>query len=183
MFDMPCKPREVKECFLLADALKAGPFDPRGYRDRLASERRRIASMSEGQLDREISDPDRRARYSGGTWRLTVVELACCSVWPRMGGRQWATGPIPDVAEELRAHVDSADPLFEIAKNVQLSFSDIPLIVFRRKRSAQQYRIDDGCQRAVAYYLAGFRQAFAYVGVYEGRGELGWVWEGERLSA
>jgi hypothetical protein len=65
-----------------------------------------------------------------------------------------------------------------MARGVLLQFADLPLIVFRRKRSAEQFRIDDGCHRAVAYYLAGFRQAFAYVGEYHGPGELSWHWKG-----
>lgn len=178
MLNMPCIARDVKACYLLAEALKHGPFDLCGYRDRVASERHRIASLSEDQLDQGIPDPDRRTRYSGGTWRRSVVELACCSVWPQMGKRQWAAGLVSRVVEELRVKGGSADELYERAKIVQISFADNPLIVFRRKRTAEQFRIDDGCHRAVAYYLAGFRHAFAYVGMYEGSCALRWNWEG-----
>jgi hypothetical protein len=168
----------VKASFRLADALKDGPFDPDGFRDRLAAERSRLAQLSEEQLDLGIRDPERRVRYGGARWRLTVVELAHCSVWPHMGGRQWASGPVPRVAADLPTRGLPEDRLHSKARVARLAFADLPLIMFRRKRSAEQFRLDDGCHRAVAYYVAGFRQAFAYVGEYQGPGELAWPWEG-----
>ncbi len=180
MLGVPCEPRSVRECFLLAEAMKDGPFDPRGYHDRLSSERRRIAGLSDEQVARGITDAARLARFTCATWRLSVVELACCSVWPRMGRRQWATGPAPRVAGELRARGEPGDRLWQMAEAVQLPIADIPLIVTCRRRSAQQFRIDDGSHRAVAYYLAGFRQAFAYVGTAGGGDRLVWPWEGEQ---
>jgi hypothetical protein len=63
-------------------------------------------------------------------------------------------------------------------ESIQFTFADIPLVVIRRESSAVQFRIDDGCHRAIAYYLAGFRQAFAYVGQYQGEHKLNWPWDG-----
>jgi hypothetical protein len=65
-----------------------------------------------------------------------------------------------------------------MALSAQLWFAELPLVVFSRKRAADQFRVDDGCHRAVAAYLAGFRQAFAYIGEYRGSGELNWSWDG-----
>ena len=178
MLDVACDPREVKACFLLADAMNHGPFDPIGYHESLTTNRSRIAQRTEQQLDQEIRDPERRVRYNGGKWRLAVVELSKCSVWPQMGSRPWARGPVSRVARELQTYGRSDDRLNSMARVVQLSFADLPLIVFRRKRTAEQFRIDDGCHRAVAYYVAGFRQAFVFIGEYQGQSELTWAWDG-----
>ena len=64
------------------------------------------------------------------------------------------------------------------APTARLWFAELPLVVFRRKRAVDQFRIDDGCHRAVAAYIAGFRHAFAYIGEYGGRSKLGWSWAG-----
>jgi hypothetical protein len=179
MVDRRCEAREVKECLLLADALKSGPFESHGFRNRVVQEWQRISKLSVAHIDQTITDSSRRTRYSNGTWMLTVVDLASCSVWPRMGQRQWATGPVPCVAQKVWERGGASDKIIEMVRAVRLSFAEVPLIVFRRKQSPQQFRIDDGCHRAVAYYLAGFRQAFAFVGDYNGPHELNWPWEGE----
>lgn len=179
MFKADCLPRQVKECFLLAETLKTGPFDAAGYQNCLTLEQKRIAGLSEEQVNQRITDSDRRSRYNNGTWLLTVVDLAACSVWPRMDGRLWATGPVNRVAERLKTQDDPTNKAWAILKFIQQSFSEVPLIVFRRNSNPCQFRIDDGCHRAVAYYLAGFRQAFAFVGVVDGKHNLNWRWEGD----
>jgi hypothetical protein len=182
MLGESCDKREVQVCYLVAKALgREGrdPFDPAAFRERLAAERARVESLSAGELDQAVTDDYRRLRYVGAPWRWSVVELARCSVWKHMGGRLWATGPVPRVAEAFRSQGKPDDQMHAMVTVPHLTFAELPLIVFRRKSSADQFRIDDGCHRAVAYYLAGFRQAFAYVGEYHGRGALDWRWEGE----
>lgn len=178
MLQSRCEARPVKECYLLANVLKAGPFDPQGFRDRLAAERSRIANLPADEIDHLISDMHRRRRYNGAMWQFSIVTLDTCSVWPCMGGRRWVAGRVSRVASELPKFGQSSDRLFAMAWATPLSFAEIPLIVFCRKESTTEYRIDDGCHRAVAYYLAGLRQAFAYVGSYDGPGKLTWPWEG-----
>jgi hypothetical protein len=39
-------------------------------------------------------------------------------------------------------------------------------------------RIEDGSHRAIAYYLAGFKQAFAYAARVPSSCNLTWKWEG-----
>jgi hypothetical protein len=179
MFEALCVPRFVKECFLLANALKTGPFDPDSYRANAASERRRLAGSSDLHIELGITDLKRRSRYNNGTWLLTVVDLESCSVWPRMGERNWATGPVRQVAERLKTRGDVTDKLWDMTKFIRQPFSEVPVIVFERRSNPRQFRIDDGCHRAIAYYLAGFRQAFALVGKVDGKYNLDWRWEGD----
>jgi hypothetical protein len=179
MFEALCSPRSVKECFLLANALKTGPFDPESYRAKAGLERRRLAEISDTQIDQQVTDGYRRRRYNHATWLLTVVDLASCSVWNPMGQRNWATGPVSQVAERLKTLGDSTDRLWDMTQFIQQPFSEVPIIVFERKSNCRQFRIDDGCHRAVAYYLAGFRQAFAIVGKVDPKYNLDWRWEGD----
>lgn len=41
-----------------------------------------------------------------------------------------------------------------------------------------KFYIDDGANRAVAYYLAGFREVPAYIGVVREEINHKWVWPG-----
>ena len=174
--ELQCNAREVKEALLVADALKSGPFEPQGFRERLVNERTRVGQLTDIEVERSITDHNRLKRYNGGTWVRTVVNLADCSVWQGMGSRHWATGTVQKVVEQLRKQGRSTDRLFAMSGLFQLFLEEQPLIVFRRSQTPRQYRIDDGCHRAVAYFLAGLRQAPAYVGSYDGPAKLDWPW-------
>jgi hypothetical protein len=177
MLETDCDPRQVKEALLLADRLKGGPFEPEGFRERLRLERERLTALSIVEIDREIK-ADRRRRLSEARWVLTVVTLDQCSVWPAMDERKWATGPVDRVAVRLQREGDRDNKVWKILGVVQQTFADLPLTAFRRKSNPAQYRIDDGSHRAVAYYLAGFREAFAYVGRVRDELNHHWPWEG-----
>ena len=101
--------REVKECFVLANALKSGPFTSESFRAKAALERQRLNELSGEQLDREVTDANRLRRFDNGNWEFTVVELDSCSVWPHMGQRNWATGPVGHVAAQFENCGDSTD--------------------------------------------------------------------------
>lgn|SRR6185437_1183725 len=179
MLESLCDVRQVMESFWLADIMKGGPFDPSAYLERLAVERGRLAGLNIGQIESGIHDGHRLVRYKGGMWRSMVVQLADCSVWPHMGGRRWATGPVLRVVEMLPRMGASTDRLLQMARMVSLWISDLPLIVFQRGRAAGQFRIDDGCHRAVAAYMAGYRQMPAFSRGVGGRHKLEWKWEGD----
>jgi hypothetical protein len=178
MIPQPVTARDVNECFLLGEALRAGAFDGTQFRTKLSAERQRIAAIPDDELFRLVADGDRQARYCCN-WELQIVDLANCSVWPQLEGRPWASGPVPRVAQRVLGRNEPNERIVTMATSVRLWFAELPLIVFRRKRSYAQFRIDDGSHRAVASYLAGFRQAFAFVGDYAGDGELMWRWEGD----
>lgn len=167
MLELPSNIREVKECFVLANVLKSGPNSLEPFTFRAAFERQRLSGLSDEQLDREITDQDRLRRLNNGRWEFSVVELNSCSVWPRMGGRNWATGLVGQVAEKLENRGDLTDRLWEMKKVVRQIFSELPLIVLRRASHPDRFQIEDGNHRAVAYYLAGLRQAFAFAGTVD----------------
>jgi hypothetical protein len=174
MFMRPSQPREVKECLLLANKMKDGPFDQMGFSSELERFKTTLASLPLEQIDQSIreKDPRRFTRYTEANWTLTVVSLERCRVWPKMGGRDWPAEYVNLVANDL---VKQADEKFWAMGNLaQLFFAAIPLIIIRPTSSADQLRIDDGCHRAIAYYLAGFRQAFAFVGDYQGEAAERW---------
>ena len=50
-----------------------------------------------------------------------------------------------------------------IRERIQEVFAEFPLIAIRTRSDHSRLRLEDGSHRAIAYYLAGFRQAFAYV--------------------
>jgi hypothetical protein len=112
-----------------------------------------------------------------------AVELTCCAVWPEMGKKEgeadkrWASGPVDKAAEEFRKH--PKDRVWEMVKTAELSIAHLPIVVLRRNSVRTQFRIDDGCHRAVAFYLAGGRLALAYVGQIAPEINEGWRWEGE----
>jgi hypothetical protein len=178
MLEVPCCAREEKEALILANMLKAGPFDPDGFRAKLASERARLAGLPAPTMDQAVHDAHRRKRYNAASWVFSVIDLGSCSVWPHMGSKLWAKGLVSKVAADIPVQAGMEDKLWQVKTTIRLSFADLPLIVFRRKRSASQFRIDDGCHRAVAYFVAGFRQAFAYVGTVADDLNHSWPWEG-----
>ena len=165
MLSHSCGSREVIESFLLANQMKQFASDNQiGFRAKLAAKRDALRTLSATDVNLMMTDAQRLMRYLSAEWQLKIVELASCSVWPKMGQKPWAVGPVPRVAAELVAKDDKDEKAWDILNHVRSAFADLPLIVFERKRSDKQFRIDEGSHRAVAFYLAGFRQAFAFVG-------------------
>src|SRR5437867_2762780 len=101
MFEIPCEPRRVKEVFAVAQRMKRGSFDEAGYRVKLLAEQAHVAAHTDVALDTEVTDHHRLVRINRGKWTLRVVNLEDCAVWPAMGKRTWARGPVPKVAEAL----------------------------------------------------------------------------------
>jgi hypothetical protein len=58
------------------------------------------------------------------------------------------------------------------------SFANIPIVVIRMNKNPSRFCIDDGANRAVACYLAGFREAYAYIGVVREEINHKWEWQG-----
>jgi hypothetical protein len=95
-----------------------------------------------------------------------------------MGGRVWAKGPVGTVAAGFRERNDQTDRIWEIVTAVEVIRADLPLILLRGRSDLARLRTEDGCHRAVAYYLAGLRRAVAYVGTVRDEINLTWQWEG-----
>lgn len=181
MLPFECTPRQVKEAVALADALKAGPFDPDGFREKLAEARNTLRSFSENDIDEKYlkAHQDRLRRIDEGRWTMGMVELAACLTWRHFGGRQWAdTRPVNATADLMRQINDPSDRLWEMSKSAHLFFATLPIIVIRMNKNPSRFFIDDGAHRAVAYYLAGFREAFAYIGVVREEINHKWEWQG-----
>jgi len=174
--------RQVKEAYAIALAMSAGPFDESSYVSRLAAERARVVSLPDSRLDLEVTDDLRLRRISEGTWTLRPVELSNCAVWPEMGNRKWAMGLVPTMATQLQKPDHRDDIIWTIARTTaRITHSVLPLIVIRRKSSPEHFRIDDGCHRAVAYWLVGYREAMAYVGTVPEQLNHKWPWQETRL--
>ena len=69
-----------------------------------------------------------------------------------------------DVATAFRTRGASEDRIRASLPHIHNTFAALPLIAVRGKGGPLLFHLDDGHHRAIAYYLAGFRQAFAYVG-------------------
>ncbi len=174
-----CTSRAVKEAYVLAEAHKLGPFETEGFHEALSHKRPRIAKYTTRQLDDAIGDSERLERYNAAKWVYTVVSLKNCSVWPTRGAIHWAHGPIDKVVEKIRGQVDPEDRLWEMIKTTPVTMFRLPLIVFRRLSNLRKYRVDDGTYRGVAYYMAGFRHAPAFVGTLKDELNLKWPWNGD----
>ena len=180
----PSSPEEVARAHLLADQLKEGPFTPDGFRSRIAESQTLLSGYAKDKLFSSMTDAQRRKRIESGTWVFTVITLDQCSVWERMGAtdknrREWAKGPVNRVASELQRKADPENKVWAILRNIRMVFAEFPLIIIRSTgEPSRRFRIDDGSHRAVAYYLAGFRHAFAYVGTVPSHLNLTWNWSG-----
>lgn len=176
-----CEARQVKEAVVLADKLKSGPFDPTAFKTNLTEAKTQLRSLSETSIDEAHfkNHRDRLRRINEGNWTLGVVELADCLTWPHFGGRnEIVAGPVNVTAEIVRSRSDPKDRLWEMAKHVHLFFVNLPLVVIRMNKNPTKFFIDDGAHRAVAYYLAGFREALAYIGVVSEDINHKWEWPG-----
>jgi hypothetical protein len=177
MLQGQCTQRQVKEAVILADKLKDGPFDPDGFKKKLAEVQNEIRPLSENSIDEKYfkDHQDRLRRINEGHWVPGVVDLENCLTWPHFGGRECATGPVNVIADSVRNQHNPADRLWEMVKHVHLYFVSLPLVVIRMNKNPTKFFIDDGAHRAVSSYLAGFRESFAYVGVV--REDINHKWE------
>ena len=157
--------REVKEAFVLGNALKGDWNDLESFKPSLATEKARIAELSESSLNKLITDKYRLGGYDNATvWTLEQVPLDSCKVWPGMGKRAYMKGTVDEAANQFMQLGMPNDRLHVMTRMAKLGlYSELPIIVFRRKKNPG-YRIDDGCHRSVANYLAGERAINAYVG-------------------
>src|SRR5262245_38446228 len=178
MFERTTHAFAVARAFLLAEKLKnPPPTDREKFRVALAEERRKLAELPDGELLKLI-DADRRARFEKGAWVFAVINLDRCSVRPGMGGEQWARGPVHKIASQFPSRALPGSPTRGIREFAPELFAELPLVLIRTRSDYGRYRIEDGSHRAVAYYLAGFRQAFAYVARVPSAVNLTWRWEG-----
>lgn len=154
--------------------MKLGPFDDAGFEQRLRSERDRIALQNDAALIDGVHDHSRQRRYRAASWSFGVIDLAACAIWPGMGERPWPCLTVPAAAERL-SRLPRGDRLHSMLLTLHRTIEQIPLVVFTRGRNAAQFRIDDGCHRAVSYCRAGVQRAPAFVGRYDGPGRLQWI--------
>jgi hypothetical protein len=177
MFERSTPADVVARAFLLAEALKKAPPDRDVFRSLLEEERKRIAALNFKDLFGQI-DADRRKRFETGQWVFTVVSLERCAVWPGMGGEEWARGPVHKISGLFPSKAMAGSKTRIIRERIQEVFAEFPLIAIRTRSDHSRLRLEDGSHRAIAYYLAGFRQAFAYVARVPSANNLTWKWEG-----
>jgi hypothetical protein len=177
MFERSTPADVVARAFLLAEALKKAPPDRDAFRTMLEEERKKIAALSFKDLFGQI-DADRRKRLETGQWVFTVVSLERCAVWPGMGGEEWARGPVHKISGLFPSKAMAGSKTRVIRERIQEVFAEFPLIAIRTRSDHSRLRLEDGSHRAIAYYLAGFRQAFAYVARVPSANNLTWKWEG-----
>jgi len=132
----------------------------------LQAQKKKIGRIKDGEIKEKLkSDSYRYEGYQAATWSLRKISLKYCSVFPNMGGREWAFGTIHDLLPRFR------DPVFEspqsqiwaLKKMAALWAAHLPIIVWQKGSSL---RIDDGSHRAMAMALAGIDEVEAYVGVF-----------------
>ena len=177
MFERTVSGEVVARSFLLAEALRKAPPDRDAFRALLEEQRKKIAGLSIKELFAQI-DSDRRKRFEMGQWVFTIVNLDRCAVWPGMGGEDWARGPSArSPASSPRRPCPGAGRAV-IRERILEVYSEFPLILIRTRSDHSRYRIEDGSHRAIAYYLAGMKQAFAFVARVPSSCNLTWKWEG-----
>lgn len=177
MFERSCTPIVVARAFLLADILKNMVSDREKFRAALIEERKKLAAMDAPDVFKQI-EPDRRKRIEMGSWVFAVINLDRCAVWPGMGGEEWARGPVSRLASQFPSRAMPGNRTRAIRECTQDIFAELPLILIRTRTDYNRFRIEDGSHRAIAYYLAGFRQAYAYVARVPGTINLTWKWDG-----
>ena len=80
----------------------------------------------DAQTDNEIDsciaqeNPHRLANYSRAQWKLDVVELGKCTVWPRMGSREWAEGSVTTVADLFRRYEPEQSRIWNMQKFAEI---------------------------------------------------------------
>jgi hypothetical protein len=115
--------REVKESFLLADAMKAGPFEMPYFQQVIVAERLRVASLSSDVIENLVKD----SKTSSTVERCHVASLGGLAKRMRrltgMGGREWARGLVPQVCKKVRPREVTGDRLFAMSRLVPLFYS------------------------------------------------------------
>lgn len=177
MFERSTNAEVVARAFLLAEELKRAPADRDAFRMALETERKKLAALS-GQDLFKLIEADRRKRIELGSWVFAIINLERCAVWPGMGGEEWARGPVAKIAGQFPSKAQPGNRARAIRERIPEVFAEFPLIGIRTRSDHARYRIEDGSHRAVAYYLAGFRQAFAYIARVPSAINLTWKWEG-----
>jgi hypothetical protein len=177
MFERSVSAEIVARAFLLAEELKKAPANFDAFRTMLETERKKLAGLSGENLFKLI-DADRRKRIEAGSWVMAIVNLERCAVWPGMGGEEWARGPVTKIAGQFPSKAKPGNRTRAIRERINEVFADFPLIGIRTRSDHNRIRLEDGSHRAVAYYLAGFRQAFAYLARVPSSVNLTWKWEG-----
>lgn len=177
MFERSCTPAVVARAFLLAENLKRAVAKRDAFRATLNAEREKLAALDGPELFKLI-DADRRQRIEKGSWVFSVINLDRCAVWPGMGGEEWARGPVSKVSGQFPSRAMPGNRTRPMRECAQDFFAELPIIVIRTRSDHSRFRIEDGSHRAIAYYLAGFRQVFAYVGRVPSAVNLTWKWDG-----
>jgi hypothetical protein len=166
--------RTVAEYFALANRMKifvSNGISVYEFNSILEHERNILSSQTFEEL---VGDPDRRVRFAHSIWTRHHINLDLCWVWPEVGGDKKASGNVPEVAKILSGNL--SPKLLEMTRKPLLYRKKLPLIVFlwppgihnyeRTRKFAIQYDIDDGSHRAVALWLANYRSADAFVGIW-----------------
>lgn len=177
MFERSTGADVVARAFLLAEELKRAPPDRDAFRAAVDAERKKLAALAGPDLFKLI-EADRRKRIEQGSWVFAIINLDRCALWPGTGGEEWARGPVAKIAGQFPSRAKPGNRARAIRERIPEIFAEFPLIGIRTRSDHNRYRIEDGSLRAVAYYLAGFRQAFAYVARVPSAINLTWKWEG-----
>ena len=143
----------------------------------LEEERKKIAALSIKDLFAQI-DADRRKRFEMGQWVFTIINLDRCAVWPGMGGEDWARVRSTRSPASSRRRPCRGTGRARFANGSWKCTPSSRSSSFARAAITAGIRIEDGSHRAIAYYLAGFKQAFAYVARVPSSCNLTWKWEG-----
>lgn len=154
---------EAKRAFVLADWMKSACRcrNEDEFLVLLDDESKRLLITSEKELDQIIArDRSRLNRLDTFVWRLETVSLADCYVYPRMGERTWAVGRVAEIAKKFTAQEPLSSRIWHMKMFASL-IARLPLIIVKKE---SKYEIDDGSHRAIAMFLAGLREANAYVG-------------------
>jgi len=149
--------REVKIIFALADAMKSPTaWDDNTFAVELQSKKDELESLTEAQLDNKLGWPKRKQLYeSHHKWTLGNVPLRDCWIeWSNGFGDRgsWAKGHVPVVADEIRKRNDQKDRVWVMANRLDVFFRKIPIICTKIDKG---WSIDDGCNRAIAAFIAG----------------------------
>jgi hypothetical protein len=162
----PSPTRRAKEAFVIAEMVKAGPLhSPEAFLASMENLEREVTSWTDNEIDSFMAreNPHRLANYNRAQWKSDTVELQKCTVWPRMGRREWAEGNVTTVADLFRRHEPQQSRIWDMQKFGEIFSSRLPIIVFLVGPSS--IMIDDGSHRAVAMALADIKSSLAWIGL------------------
>lgn len=152
----------VMRHLLLCNAMKSGPFNPEAAAlAAISFKREAIATMSDANVIAAVEDSHRRLRYQKARWSFLDINVADVHVWPRMGGRHWATGTVASLLPMFRVREAGDSRIWSMGPLASLFSDHLNILVIRE---AGLLRIDDGSHRAVAMALAGRLKSRAFVG-------------------